>query len=201
MKILANGLSQSESNSTVFHSDGVDYEKINTDDYLSLWYNLTELKQPNNINDALIKMFDKIKPSLLCQVLSEIVKGIEINQEGNTTEILLSINISTYNKVTLWKFVVRDKIISCIWSPAPSEWREWEDDLIYEGWALNELYFEIAEFVLAGTWYILSKYHFRKLPRYLINGNTMQDKAQGTGPIDYFMDMINDQVTWVTLKM
>ena len=50
-------------------------------------------------------------------------------------------------------------------------------------------------------WYILSKYHFRELPKYLVEGTTEQDMIQHSGPVDLFMDMLNDMVSYMTLKM
>ncbi|MEM4391710.1 MAG: hypothetical protein QXG67_02865 [Candidatus Nitrosotenuis sp.] len=201
IKSPANSFAYNESTPTVFHSEGVDFEQIDEYDYLNLWYDLTELKRPDNVHDAIIKMFENIEPALLCQVLSEILKGIEFRESSTGTDIILSMDISKHNRVTLWKFTLKNGIINCILSPDPQESREWDDDYVTDDLPLDEFYFLLCEFILEGMWYILSKYHFRKLPKYLVQGNTQQDIAQDSGPIDYFIDMFNEYVTMLALKM
>jgi len=193
MKSLAGNMVYDEMNSTVFHSSA-DYEELDEDSYLGLWYELTELKRPSNVHDALTRMFEKIRPSLLCQVLSDILQGVELRWDDKATHVTLSINVSEYNRVTFWKFILKDGSIDCVSSPAPPEFREMPDDYASEDLPIKEFYFHLCEFVLSGVWYILSKYHYEKLPKYLVQGNTLQDMAQRTGPINYFMDIVNDQV-------
>jgi len=200
MEVLAENYID-DNTQTIFHSDHVDYEEMDDDSYLGLWYRLVDKKKPSDTSEAILKMFEGIKPQILCDVLFEVLKGIEIIAMNGSVESSFSLNISKYNKVTLWKFKLENDTINCIWSPQPPEWREWDDDLTGDDWTLQEFYFHVVEYILESMWYTLSKYHFRELPKYLVEGKTEQDKIQHSGPIDYFMDMLNGMVFDMTSKM
>lgn len=170
------------------------------EDQVSLWYSITDRKQPKNSFEAIFGMFQGIKQPLLCQVLTEVLKSIEINSNEKTTEASFSINISKYNRVTLWKFVFNGDIIKCVWSPVINKHGENRIKYVETNWTIEELNFHIIEFILESMWYILSKYYSKELPDYLLHGTSVQDQIEGSGPIHHFIDYTNGTVFDMTLK-
>jgi len=171
------------------------------EDQVSFWYSITGRKQPKNSFEAIFGMFQGIKQSLLCQVLTEVLKGIEINSNEKTTEVSFSINISKYNRVTLWKFIFNDVIINCIWSPVINKHGEDRIKYVETNWTIEELNFHIVEFVLESMWYILSKYYSKELPEYWLRGTSVQAQIEGTGPIHTFIDYTNGMAFEMFEKM
>jgi len=163
------------------------YDEIEDYSFVLRWYLLANKKQPKQIDKAILKMFESIKPTILFEVLSKIINGVDTQLIDNSTECTFSINISRYNRITFWKFIFKNNQITCVLGPGPLEYIGWEDEYDL---TLEEFNSELAEFILEGMWYILLKYYKEKLPKNLVHDLT-----------DYVIDTVNEQVEHIGMYM
>jgi len=199
MKMLADNYDYDDEFPSVYHTDMIDYEELDIN-YIAMWYELTNKKLSKDIYSSIVKMFEGIKPNILCKVLFEAIKYIEIDFDGKKTEVTLGIN-SKNSRIVLWKFEIKDDAISCLWSPYGDEFDQFGGDYVNEEWTFKNFYFHLTEFILEIMWYNLSVHYYKELPRYLLQGNTLQDRAQRTGPADGFIDMLNTLVFLMAPQM
>lgn len=199
MKMLADNYDFDDEFPSVYHSDGVDYEELDVN-YIAVWYELTNKKLSNDVFTNIVKMFKGIKPQILCKVLLEAIKYIDIDFDGKKTKVSLGIN-SKNNRIALWKFEIINDTISCLWSPYSDEFDQFGGDYVDEEWTFKNFYFHLIEFILEIMWYNLSVHYYNELPMYLRQVNTPQGIPQRTWPADYFIDMLNSLVFMMAPKM